>query len=147
FGIARDEVAVLLSLPTAALQRHFVWLNGTAVRIRQPHSLKEAWPDKEDPPKEASERRRATDCPRIAVGWCLDSILQPATIHPWLTASVLEFLSDYRDFLQGRVNSAIRARFQSYSPSTLHKLGDVGPTDLWRDYNERVITKIGKAIA
>jgi ATPase family associated with various cellular activities (AAA) len=135
FGMSSQEIASQLASAYTALEKHFQWLNGASMRFRLPTGLETVWPPS-----------RETECPSHAFGWCSDRTPQPSTIHTWVTANGIEFLGEYRDLLQQRVNDAIRHRFQSYHPGNLHKLVKVGPADLGRLYQDRVTTHVREIV-
>ena len=139
-GIAPADIASHFELPNLALHRFFAWPNGSAIRFRLPKEFNKAW-------QNSRSARKLTAPPSHVVGWCSDKVTQPATIQLWATAAAIEFLIEYRDLLQDRVNNAIRDRFQSYHPHVLHKLASVAPTDLgYRRYKDRAISRVRKLL-
>lgn len=137
FGVSIGEAERRLQRTYQAVELFFKWLSGSMASISPPPLIitsgaqdLESIPDAGNNETGAENYlRHRQDKPEM-YGWCSDRTYEPGRIDSWVTANTIEFLVVYRNLLQERINSKLRADFLSYNPAELHKLADVAPTDL-----------------
>jgi hypothetical protein len=126
FGASPEQIAQGLGAVYPALDRFLRWLSGSIQSFPTP----QAFTKTEDAGSELP-----------LYGWCSERAYEPGRIHPWVTANAIEFLIEFRELIQERINLKLRAEFLSYHPAELKRLSDVAPTDL--DSSEPIISELG----
>jgi hypothetical protein len=121
FGASLDDIVVGFAPVYAALDRFFRWLSSGMQSFPTPRILLRS-SEQKDPGLEIP-----------LYGWCSDRVHEPGRIHSWVTAIAIEFLVDFRRLLQERINTTLRAEFESHHPSELGSVLAVAPTDLEKE--------------
>jgi SpoVK/Ycf46/Vps4 family AAA+-type ATPase len=116
YGASREEITERLKPVYDCLDRFFQWLSGSIQQIPIPPALA------------GKINKIEEEAPLY--GWCSDRVFEPGRIHSGTTACAIDFLVNFRRFLQERINLRLRAEFVSHHPAELSRLGKVTPTDL-----------------
>jgi hypothetical protein len=124
FGASLEAVTEGFQPIFAALDRFFEWLSSSIQSFPVPPALN---PRRSEP---------------HLYGWCSDRLYEPGRIHSWATAAAIEFLVEFRQLLQERINSLLRAEFLSHHPTELKPLAEVEPTDLGNRKNDPVVSRL-----
>jgi hypothetical protein len=143
FGASLQEVNAELRPVYDALDRFFRWLSSSMQSMPVPAALRRREPGRaageSGTVREPVEPGPAANEP-LLYGWCSDRVYEPGRIHAWVTALAIEFLVEFRELMQERINALLRAEFLSHRPGELKALTEVEPTDL--DSEEPVISKL-----
>jgi len=84
-----------------------------------------------------------TDKGSRVFGWCSDRTMEKDRVHLSITSNTIEFMIEFREFLQRCINTHIQTSFLSYQPENLPELDSAIPTDLDKEnYNDRIVSQL-----
>jgi hypothetical protein len=124
YGLSQIQVLKAMETAEKSLESFLGWLIANVQSYRVPDLLKSEPFD-------------------WVIGWSSDRTPEQGLVHTWATANVIEFLVQFRHYLQEQINTILRVQFTSYHPSDLGSMDKFDPPNLLEDnYDLRIGTAI-----
>ena len=128
FGLSQIQVLTAMEAAEKSLESFLGWLVANVQSYRAPKAMQLGSLD-------------------WVIGWSSDRTPEQGLVHTWATANVVEFLIEFRHYLQEQINTILRVQFTSYHPNDLESMAKFDPSNLLEtDYDLRVGTGIWKEL-